>query len=1018
MGAAHIFRRGDVVHRVADPARRGTIQGGPRTVASSTQYLVRWGDREQGWVGAAVLVRYESESLGWVSPDDFLADLVLWKYFHGFTDVLFSIGSSDTRFLVHQFKPVLQFTRQSAHGMLIADEVGLGKTIEAALILRELMARGSLERVLVVCPANLIEKWRSELGRRFGIRLREMRARDFREIRARFDREGDWPGFFGVASLQGLRVTDFEDTLVDTGVPFDLVIVDEAHHLRNPATRSFALGEALSEQADHILLLSATPLQTGHRDMQSLLRLAEPGEFRDLSLGDLDVLLEPNRHINSALVRLSRPDPDLADVAEQMRAALDTTHGSAYSANGVFMSWLRLLEDAGELTLEQTVRLRRDLQGLHTLAPYYTRTRKREVDKTAERQAQVIRVPLTPEEQRFYDAWVRFVVAVARARNPDAPPWLAITQRERLAASSLRAAAERIDDLVAGLPILEDYEGSDPDPVDDEPSRSEPLAIAEAIADLREVAAALPERDSKVEQFVALIRELLAGRPGRKILVFMFFKSTLRILASRLREAGIGYASISGDDEREARPGIIERFSGDPDASVLLSTEVGSEGLDFQFCDVVVTYDLPWNPMRVEQQIGRIDRFGQREPQIVVASFFAEETIDTRILERLYTRIRVFEQSIGELEPILGPEISRLQAAAFNRDLTAEQLERRANDAVQRVEQKRQELEEFDSARAELMGQGDLLTREIEDTRSSGRYVSSAETKAVLERWLSRVDEGRGGLKPTRRDRVFDLEITDTGMSRVFTWMREQGAGQPDARRLLRRLQARRHAWVTFESELADEHQGLPFLHSGHPVVRTAIDELQEEPTDWIARLGSFELPADHIDAHTREGIALAVYRLGFRGLEPRETMLPVAVALKADEEVDGLGDVLMGALADALGTTPPASLDQAALEAIERRAFEQAELRRREIERLERDQFEDRIAVQKATLRRSYDARVESAVRRFLDARNDLIKRMYQGQFTNLAAERDERLARLDSAPEPSVEIELLSMAVFSQPR
>ena len=815
-------------------------------------------------------------------------------------------------------------------------------------------------------------------------------------------------------------MTDFEETLVETGVPFDLVIVDEAHHLRNPATRSFALGEVLSDQADHILLLSATPMQTGQRDLQSLLRLAEPGQFRDLSIGDLDMLLEPNRHINAALARLSRPGPDLAEVAEQMRAVLGTEHGAAYAENGVFTSWLRLLEDVRELTPEQTVRLPRDLQGLHTLAPYYTRTRKREVDQTAERQARVIRVSLTEEEQRFYDAWVRFLIARASTRHPDTPPGWAITQHERLAASSLQAAAARVDDLVDGRAIDEDYEGSDPDRVDDNSHGAGPFRpLPEAIRNVREAAAALPERDSKLEQFIALIRELLADRPDRKIIVFMFFKSTLRLVASRLRDEGIGCESISGDDARDDRPGIIERFRERPNLHVLLSTEVGSEGLDFQFCDAVVSYDLPWNPMLVEQRIGRIDRFGQREPQVVVASFFAEETIDTRILERLYMRVGVFEQAIGELEPILGPEISGLQADAFTRDLTLEQQERRANDAVLRIEEGRRALEEFESARAELMGQGDLLTREIEDTRSSGRYISPAEAKAVLDRWLSHVDGGRGGLKPTRRDRAFDLEITDAGVNRVHRWMREHGAGHPNARRLLQRMQTERHAWVRFEGELPAEYEGVPFLHGGHPVVRTAIDELQQDtPPDWVARLGSFELPDEHTHARTRDGVALAVYRLGIRGLEPRETMLPVAIALSADENPDGLGDALMGALADAPGTPPPPSLDQAAIEAVERRAFERAELRRREIEELERVQFTDRIAVRKATLRRSYDARVESAVTRFLDARNDRIKRMYQGQFTNLAAESDERIAELDDAPEPSAEIELLSMAIFSPPR
>ena len=699
------FRRGDEVYRAGDSSRRGIVRES-RTTGGAAQYLVRWDGGREAWVPAAQLAAPEPETLGWASRGDFLADLVLLKFFHEFSDVLFSIGSSRTQFLVYQFKPVLQFVRQSSHGLLIADEVGLGKTIEAALILRELMARGSVERLLVLCPANLRRKWQSELRQRFGVELREMRAQHFREMSEQFEREGYWPGFYGVASLEGLRMTDFERTLVETGVHFDLVIVDEGHHLRNPATRSFELGEVLSDQSDHILLLSATPIQTGQSDLQSLLRLVDPAEFRTTSLDDLDAMLEPNRHVNAALSRLSRPDPDLGEVAGHMRGALGTRHGAGFAGNDVFMSWLRRLEDLRELTPEATVSLRRDLQRMHTLAPYYTRTRKREVEETAERTAQVITVSLSPAEQEFYDAWVAFLIERSMALNPGIPPGWNINMYERMAASSLQAAHQRMDDLIEGLAIGDDYEGEDPDQAGDSgDAPADSPSLRDAIERIEAAAADLPKQDSKLDTFIELIDSLLADKPERKILVFTFFKSTLRYLRSRLGNAGVGCVAVSGDDGPEQRADIIDGFRENGDLHVLLSTEVGAEGLDFQFCDAVVNYDLPWNPMRVEQRIGRIDRFGQREPQVVVASFFAEETIDTRILERLYERIGVFEQSIGELEPILGPEIAELQADALTRGLTPEQQERRAHEAVLRIEQRKQDLDEFESARAELMGQ-------------------------------------------------------------------------------------------------------------------------------------------------------------------------------------------------------------------------------------------------------------------------------------------------------------------------
>ena len=1014
------FERGDEVYRAGDRSRRGIVREGPRATANATQYLVRWDGGSEAWVPAVQLAAPEPERLGWASRGDFLADLVLLKFFHEFSDVLFSIGSSRTQFLVYQFKPVLQFVRQSSHGLLIADEVGLGKTIEAALILRELMARGSVERLLVLCPANLRRKWQSELRQRFGVELREMRAQHFREMSEQFEREGYWPGFYGVASLEGLRATDFERTIEETGVQFDLVIVDEGHHLRNPSTRSFALGEMLSDQSDHILLLSATPIQTGQQDLQSLLRLVNPAEFRAASLDDLDTLLEPNRYVNAAIARLSRPRPDLAEVAGQMRAALGTRHGASFADNDVFMSWLRRIEDLRELTPEATVSLRRDLQRMHTLAPYYTRSRKRDVEETAERTAQVITVSLSPAEQEFYDAWVAFLIERSIALNPGIPPGWNINMYERMAASSLQAVHGRMDDLIEGLAIGDNYEGEDPDQAGDSADApADSPSLRDAIERIEAAAADLPEQDSKLDTFIELIEGLLADKPERKILVFTFFKSTLRYLRSRLGSAGVGCAAVSGDDGPEQRADIIDGFRENGDLHVLLSTEVGAEGLDFQFCDAIVNYDLPWNPMRVEQRIGRIDRFGQREPRVIVASFFAGETIDTRILERLYERIGVFEQSIGELEPILGPEISELQADALTRGLTREEQERRANDSVLRIEQLRRDTEEFESARAELMGQGDLLGQEIENTRSSGRYVSPAEVEAVVRRWLRRVDERRGRLGPTRREAVFDLEMPDAGIARVRRWMTGQRMGHPDTQRLLQRMQNERHAWVTFESELAREYERLPFLHIGHPLVRTALDELgREDPPGWIARVGCFALPMEAADDKARDGAALAVYRLGVNGLESRHTILPVAVSLGTREALDhGAGDMLLGAFAEAPEAEHPASVGEAAILAIEQAAYEQAESRRREIEELERGQQAARVAVRKATLERTYGARIDRAGERLAGATDERIRRMHAGRLRNLQAELQQQIGELDATREPSAEIELLAMAIFAPP-
>src|SRR5262249_24363209 len=151
------------------------------------------------------------------------------------------------------------------------------------------------------------------------------------------------------------------------------------------------------------------------------------------------------------------------------------------------------------------------------------------------------------------------------------------------------------------------------------------------------------------------------------------------------------------------REDIIRRFRYE-DVDVLLCSEVGSEGLDFEFCDVVVNYDMPWNPMRLEQRIGRLDLFGQKSPVIHVITFKIDGTIDTDIFWRLYNRIGVFERSIGELEPILGEQFREVNRAMASRELTFEEQRLLAENIAQAIEREQRNLDVFEDARERLVG--------------------------------------------------------------------------------------------------------------------------------------------------------------------------------------------------------------------------------------------------------------------------------------------------------------------------
>lgn len=1022
MPADSVFAPGDRVTLVGRSGVTGVIVNKqPRTGADGgTIYLVDFGTSRVEWRRADQLRPLDAYGLASVSRRRFLSDLAVLKLSHPFTDVLYSMGASRTRFLVYQYQPVIKFVQSMPHGMMIADEVGLGKTIEAGFILKELLARGSITRALIVCPANLREKWRAEMQLRFGLEFRVIKAEDIRSIRTDVER-GGWPSFFGIMSLEGLRRDDLQQVLLDTGIQFDLVIVDEAHHMRNPQTLSFQLGETLSDQADHILLLSATPVQTGAMDLLSLLRLIEPAQFRGTSTNDLDDLLEPNRYINGALSILARPNPNRAEAVSLLENVYTTGLGTAFQQNPIFETAIKTLKNNQPPSPVVLAQIRRDLQHAHTLAPYYTRTRKREVEEVARRRPHVYRISLTAAEQEFYRAWVDFVTELAMTRTGAPPAWVT-SMRERQAASALPAAREALEGLLGGL-APNDVESSDPEPLtDDGDSYFGRPNLDQYGQAVRKAGSALGDQDTKASRLLEVIGQLLEAKPGRKVLLFTFFKGTLRYLRKRLQAAGIGCHSISGDDRPEQRGSIIEHFMRDNNSSVLLSTEVGAEGLDFQFCDAIINYDLPWNPMRVEQRIGRIDRFGQREQFVDVVSFFVEGTIDTRILDRLYSRIRVFQESIGELEPILGPIVQKLQTEVFSERLTEAEQQQLLHDALQRVENLRIQYEEFETARAELMGQGDVIRQEIEATRDSGRYVSPAEIEALVAEWLRATPQSFDEVRPADESGwsgVYELRLSHPTVVRIQDQMVKESRRDSVVGNFLRRfLQVPRGhrapvpVWCTFDSEVAQRHDGLHYIDPSHPIVRTVLADPEHRafspPHQRIGRL------ALQSKTGWPSQFLLFIYRLSVRGLEETVSMVPVVVDVDNNGVVVGLGDEVLGLLATAEDSSfdVKEGIDQEHLDELEHLAFESADSRRMEAEVWARDTQLARAAARRATLNRGFRARIARKRETLAKVTESRIIRLYEGEIRNLEAALETRLEELESAPEPSASLELVAIA------
>jgi SNF2 family DNA or RNA helicase len=427
---------------------------------------------------------------------------------------------------------------------ILADEVGLGKTIEAGLVLGELRARGLARNTLVIAPAGLVQQWREELGRKFGLPTVALEG-------GTWERSEDHPVV--VASLAAARREPAKSALV--GAHWDLIVMDEAHRLRNARSASGRLARELTSR--YLLLLTATPVENRLSDLYQLISLVSPG---------------------------------LLGTAADFRRA--------YGSDGPTPT-----------STKKVPELRR------TVAQVIVRHRRSEVAlRLPHRIAQTVAVSPSAAERQWYSE----IASRIRDLGRDAPASRRLSLRSlaRTAGSSPMAAGPTLHTL-----------GWD---------------------DLAEVAATI-SHPAKFDTLVDHLRTHLAA--GEKVLVFTGFRQTQAALDKHLARAGIDASVYHGSLNRAGKEAAIAAFRGD--APVLLSTESAGEGRNMQFCHVMINLDLPWNPMQIEQRVGRLHRVGQHH-DVQVTNLVARGTIEERILSVLESKINLFELVVGELDMILG----------------------------------------------------------------------------------------------------------------------------------------------------------------------------------------------------------------------------------------------------------------------------------------------------------------------------------------------------------------------------
>jgi len=999
------FMRGEKVHLRQNPARVGLITSEPVFGEGEFNYEVFFSGDKQRTITERDLQAIPREVRSGYDRD-FLRDLLVLKLQKPLQDNLYSAYASKTKFEVYQFKPAMKFLRNTDQRMLIADEVGLGKTIEAGIIYLELQARLDLPRVLVVCPSGLRYKWQDEFRSRFDEEFEVLDRERFSTFVRNYQRYGEDTRLRGIISIELLRLTEQISAIGDNNILFDLLVIDEAHHCRNAATLTNQMAMTLEEQSDAILLLTATPLQTSERDLFNLLRILNPAEF-DI-YDTFEDRLYPNQIINVAARKLEHGKN--REALTELRKVEQTNQRKRFQSNPYYRDLVELL-GRDHLTKKDLVYAQRTIFDLNTFSLLFTRTRKRDVMLDPPiRTAEVIKFPFTFEEEEYYNNVVAFVKKRYMLSHPGSPIYTWTTMmKERQVASCISAFHARFSrELQMERDEIENERVDLPLFLQMDSDFFESSEYRMSLSELRDyICNWKPPADTKFNQFLTALKLVLSETPHAKVLVFSFFKDTVDYLQDRLENEGISSLKMHGGFNIQERQITMEAFHDNADIRVLVSSDVGAEGLDFQFCDTIFNYDLPWNPMKVEQRIGRIDRFGQKSRRIRIYNMVIANSIEERILYRLYDRIGLFEHAIGDIELILGEEINSLAKLVFSKDLTPAEQAKLAERTANNIIRKEQEIEEFESQRLQFMGQDVIFTNMLEQSMDAGGYISENELCALVGTYIQQIDPlSRLDCNP-EKDGTYTLMPNDELVAKIRSFITKKRKGDMSAQSFLKRLRTGREMPLTFSSERAYERKPLEFITARHPLTQCAFAYWKgaSAQSEMI-----YKVRLDTTEPVLKGEYHFFIYLLDMAGIKSSVTLHPVVINAQTGAIHRRLSrEFIRRVQRDiSLDTHVHTQTDLEVMNDSQKKAYQYILRVRNEQEESFRKENEMFLSAQKFALQQSFDAkqkRIDEIKDKVTDER---IIRMQEGRLRNLRAKHEMQIAQLENGSEVSVSFTL----------
>jgi hypothetical protein len=508
--------------------------------------------------------------------------------------------------------------------------------------------------------------------------------------------------------------------------------------------------------------------------------------------------------------------------------------------------------------------------------------------------------------------------------------------------------------------------------------------------------------DTKVERLGVVLDELFDLK--RPALLFTWSKATLRYLEASYRDK-YRIAVLNGDVRRDKRRVIMREFR-EGKYDFLFANKVASEGLDFEFCSAVINYDLPWNPMEVEQRIGRIDRIGQESERILIRNFYNDEAIDSRIMYRVLERIEIFERSIGELEPIIGQHMDLLNAA-MDFTLSEEEQEARTQQFLTAIETEKSMLRDVADSAAGLMISNDVeIAGFEEELTSTGRYLGQKELAHLLDDWAQ--NDGADRLTWLDEKGVVELRGNSAMAGRLVDLTQSGRRTGAETSVLRSKLQNNEPIYLALDHELARVTE-TELLSATHPLVMAAV----EVPGHRHARFASVRVTATENVLPGKYVVVLAHAEHASQGGDE----IWGAAVDEQGHPIEGAADAVLAALArgELSEGSPP---DVSSLPRLVRRA--KRDLERQHGEAQDRRDAEERILVEtrRVVLADQHSRRMKGIERRMQTIlerdRGTNVLRMVEGQSTRQRARYEQLVAELENTKPPAVALRYLAVCAL----